>query len=525
MEHVHNPILRGFNPDPSILRVGKDYYIATSTFEWFPGVQIHHSRDLVHWELITHPLNRTSQLNMLGEGDSCGVWAPCLSYCDGTYYLIFTDVKSFVGPFKETHNYLVTAKDIHGPWSDPIYLNSSGFDPSLFHDTDGRKYLVNMLQDYRNYQTKFAGIVLQEYSEKEQRLIGERTVIFTGSVVGYTEGPHLYKHDGYYYLLTAEGTTEANHAVTIARSKNLRGPYEVAPNTPMLTTRHLPQYPIQKVGHGCLVEDEEHNWYITFLCSRPIGPQRRCIMGRETGIERVIWQDGWPYPANGMNFPAMEPDISAEGDAPSHTMLESFDGDAWSVHLQSPRIPLGGRADLTARKGWLRLHGAESLSSKFRTSLLAHRQQEFTSQTDTKLDFDPQNFQQMAGLTYYYNTSCYYYLYVTKDERMGRVISLIRCDLSKGTSLIGAGIPIPAEGTVWMRLNTNGETAQFSYSLDGETYQPVGDALDATILSDDYFNKTGHIMFTGAFIGIACQDLSGMGCYADFDYLNYQDQA
>ena len=201
---IQNPVLSGFHPDPSILRVEDDYYIATSTFEWFPGVQINHSKDLVHWDLLGYPLTRVSQLNMIGEEDSCGVWAPCLSYDKGRFYLIYTDVKSFIGSFKDTHNYLVTAEDIHGPWSEPIYLNSSGFDPSLFHDRDGRKYLVNMVMDHRSYSaSKFAGIVLQEYSEEERKLVGPKKVIFKGSQLGVTEGPHLYWKDGYYYLMTA----------------------------------------------------------------------------------------------------------------------------------------------------------------------------------------------------------------------------------------------------------------------------------------------------------------------------------
>ena len=530
MEHIQNPILRGFNPDPSIIRVGSDYYIATSTFEWFPGIQIHHSTDLIHWELIAHPLERESQVSMLGEDNSCGVWAPCLSYSDGTFYLIYTDVKSFEGMFKDTHNYLITAKDIKGPWSDPVYLNSSGFDPSLFHDKSGKKYLVNMLMDYRSYQSKFGGIVLQEYSEKEEKLVGERSVIFKGSPVGYVEGPHLYWHEGYYYLITAEGTTEYNHAVTVARSKEITGPYETAPNTPMLTTRHLPQYDIQKVGHGCLVETEEHEWYMTFLCSRPLGEKRRCILGRETGIDRIQWKGGWPYPENMGNYPAMEPEILGKADESCNAPVgepcdiqEDFEDNFWSIHLQSLRAPLGKRADLKARKGWLRLYGAESLNSKYKQSLLAHRQQEFCCQVDTKMDFDPVNFQQMAGLTYFYNTKCYYYLYVTRDEIMGKTLSMIKCDLGKGSHPLGVGISIPDKGSIWLRLNTYGETAQFSYSLNGIDYEKTGEPVDATILSDDYFNKLGHIMFTGAFAGICCQDLSGEGCFADFDFLYYKN--
>ena len=177
MNMITNPILTGFNPDPSICRVGDDFYIATSTFDWFPGVQIHHSRDLVHWHLLTRPLTRVSQLNMKGNPDSCGVWAPNLTYKDGMFYLVYTDVKRFDGRWKDTHNYLVTATEIDGEWSDPIYLNSSGFDPSLFHDEDGRAWVPNLLVDHRKGKF-FGGIVLQEYSYRERRLIGEVYYIF-----------------------------------------------------------------------------------------------------------------------------------------------------------------------------------------------------------------------------------------------------------------------------------------------------------------------------------------------------------
>ena len=182
---IENPILRGFNPDPNIIRVGGDYYIATSTFEWFPGVQIHHSNDLVNWQLISRPLQRSSQLDMVGVPDSCGVWAPCLSYKDGIYFLIYTNVKSFNGQWKDTPNYLVTATDINGPWSEPIFLNSSGFDPSLFHDLDGRSYLVNMLMDHRD-NLFFGGIVMQEFDTESKALVGDIHYLHSGTEHGRT---------------------------------------------------------------------------------------------------------------------------------------------------------------------------------------------------------------------------------------------------------------------------------------------------------------------------------------------------
>lgn len=458
----------------------------------------------------------------------------------GRFYLIYADVKSFIGSFKDTHNYLVTAEDIHGPWSEPIYLNSSGFDPSLFHDRDGRKYLVNMVMDHRSYSaSKFAGIVLQEYSEAERKLVGPKKVIFKGSHLGVTEGPHLYWKDGYYYLMTAEGGTGYHHAVTVARSRNIDGPYEVAPNTPMLTSRYFPTHELQKAGHGSLVETPDHQWYLAHLCSRPVGQERRCILGRETAIQKVKWVEDWPVLEDGTCLPQMKVAAPMAGNQKNNTeegkvrdgveakeidmsgpwFYEDFDGDTWSLHLQSLRIPLDDRASLTDRPGWLRLYGAESLNSHFTQSLLGCRQQSFYMEAETKVEFQPENFKQMAGLAYYYNTQCYYYLHITWDDQFGRILSIIKNDLGKGSYPIGMGVSIPEKGPVWLKLTTRKETAQFSYALDGENYREIGEPLDATILSDDYFDQTGHGMFTGAFVAICCQDTSGERKAADFDWI------
>ena len=198
MKVIKNPILRGFNPDPSIVRVGDDFYIATSTFEWFPGVQIHHSRDLVNWHLIGQALTRKSQLDLTGIPNSGGIWAPSISYSEGKFYLNYTIVRTWgMGqPFKDMHNYLITTETIDGEWSEPIFLNSSGFDASLFHDPDGRKWVVNMEWDYRPNHPRFAGILLQEYSENEKRLVGERYNILKKNIL--IEGPNLYKYNEYY---------------------------------------------------------------------------------------------------------------------------------------------------------------------------------------------------------------------------------------------------------------------------------------------------------------------------------------
>jgi xylan 1,4-beta-xylosidase len=265
---ITNPILTGFNPDPSITRVGDDYYIATSTFEWFPCVQIHHSRDLVHWRLLGRPLTRASQLNMLGDPDSCGVWAPALRYFNGVFHLIYTDVKRYGRTsggngvsFRDMHNYLVTCPTIDGEWSDPVYLSSSGFDPSMFQDDDGRLYVVNLIWDHRPGHNRFSGIALQEYSAAERKLIGKRRNIFKGTALGLTEASHLYKRNGCYYLMTAEGGTGWGHAVTFARSRDIGGPYELHPDGPLVTARNHPEAVLQRAGHADIVETQSGETY------------------------------------------------------------------------------------------------------------------------------------------------------------------------------------------------------------------------------------------------------------------------
>ena len=215
---ITNPILPGFHPDPSICRVGGDYYIVNSTFEWFPGVPIHHSKDLKNWRLIGHALTRRSQLDLRGVTDSGGVWAPSLSHADGMFWLIYTNVRNtgMGRPFKDIRIFLTTAPDITGPWSDPIALDSIGFDPSLFHDDDGKKYLVNMEWDFRKDHYRYAGIVLQEYDPATRSLTGARHKILHKENI-LTEGPNLYKHDGWYHLMLAEGGTGWNHGISAAR--------------------------------------------------------------------------------------------------------------------------------------------------------------------------------------------------------------------------------------------------------------------------------------------------------------------
>jgi xylan 1,4-beta-xylosidase len=535
---IRNPILRGFNPDPSIVRVGDDYYIATSTFEWYPGVQIHHSRDLVHWRLRTRPLNRASQLNMLGDPDSCGIWAPCLSYADGLFWLVYTDVKRYGrttqagaggASLRDFHNYVVTSPTIDGEWSDPVYLNSSGFDPSLFHDDDGRKYLVNMRWDHRPGRNRFSGIVLQEYSACERKLVGPIYLIFQGTSLGFTEGPHLYKRNGCYYLLTAEGGTGWGHAVTMARSRELTGPYELHPDVYILSSRRRPDLELQRAGHADLVETQNGETYLVHLCGRPIPNRGRCTLGRETAIQRVMWsQDGWLRTVDGAGVPYSEvaaPALPAHP-FPASPEREDFDGPNLPLDFQWLRSPWPEELfSLTERPGYLRLYGRETLGSLFRQSLVARRQQAHCFSAETVMEFEPESFQQMAGLVCYYNGSKYHYLYVSHDAELGRHIRAMSCLPDQlQPDVVSAPAGIPPAAPVRLRVEVDFERLYFAYSTDRREWRRLAGPLDASILSDEAA-APGTPNFTGAFVGVCCQDLAGTRRLADFDYFHYRERS
>jgi len=534
---IRNPILPGFNPDPSIVRVGDDYYIATSTFEWFPGVQIHHSRDLVHWRLLSRPLTRASQLDMQGDPDSCGIWAPCLTHADGLFWLIYTDVKRYgrttVGgasgaSLRDFHNYLVTSATIDGEWSDPAYLNSSGFDPSLFHDDDGKKYLVNQLWDHRPGHNRFAGIVLQEYSVAEKRLVGSRANIFAGTPLGLTEAPHLYKRNGYYYLLTAEGGTGWGHAVTMARSQNLAGPYELHPETYILSARHRPDSPLHRAGHADLVETQSGDTYMVYLCGRPLPNRGRCTLGRETAIQRMEWgADGWLRTADGQGLPSLEvaaPPLASQP-FPTSVARDDFDNGRLPVDFQWLRTPYPDEIfSLTTRPGHLRLIGRESIGSLFRQALVARRQQAHCFSASTRLDFEPEHFQQAAGLVCYYGGSKFHYLYVSHDEAVGkhvRVMSALPDQVQ--ADAFTPPLPIPSGGPIDLRVEVDRERLLFAFRLDGRDWQWLPQQFDASALSDEA-TTPGAPNFTGAFVGMACQDTSGAARPADFDWFEYRER-
>jgi xylan 1,4-beta-xylosidase len=515
MATIHNPILPGFHPDPSICRVGEDYFLATSTFEWFPGVAMFHSRDLAHWWPIGHVLTRRSQLDLLGVGDSAGLWAPSLSFDGQKFHLVVCQVRTRVGAFKDMRVLLLTADRIDGPWSEPIVLGGSGFDPSLFHDDDGRKWLVNIQWDYRVGKPRFGGIVLQEYDPQRQKLVGELRTILTKPVL--IEGPNLYQRDGWYYLMCAEGGTGWNHGISLARSRQIAGPYELDPQPLLLTSRTSPGNVLQKAGHGEIVQAGGET-YLVHLASRARYPERRSLLGRETCLQKVEWRDGWLRLAHGGSDPLV--DVPAPSQLkphpwPAEPSRDDFDGKALGPAWQALRVPIEPAwADLSARPGHLRLRGRESMSSLFEQSLVARRIESIACTAETKVEFSPTHFTQSAGLTAYYDTRQHYYCRITHNEEAGRVIELAIMD-DGNYSETGRLAINDWPAAVQLRMTLQDATLQFSASPDGKRWHDIGGGQDFTRLSDDYGTS---LRFTGAMVGICCQDLNCLAAVADFDY-------
>jgi xylan 1,4-beta-xylosidase len=529
---IRNPVLPGFNPDPSILRVGADYYIATSTFEWYPGVRVHHSTDLVNWTTLGGVLTEKRLLDLTNADDSCGVWAPDLSYVDGTWYLLYTDVASFASGYWDPQNYLITAPDLAGPWSDPVVLHARGFDSSLYHEGEST-WMLSMTADWRPGRNRFAGIQIQRFDRETRSLVGPESMIFDGTAVGVTEGPHIYRRDGWYYLVTAEGGTSWEHQITVARSRSLLGPYEVDPSGPMLTSYGRPELALQKAGHGCLVSTPDDRWYLAHLVARPYSPLGPCVLGRETAIQAVEWPEGgWPRVDGGVPaetvLPPSPTDSAPDAVTDSTIDWDGFDGPTlgpeWST-LRRPATP--DWVSLTARESHLRVHGGQSPVGRQRPSLVARRVTARTCSFETELEFAPATYRQLAGVAAYYNTRNWHYAYVTADDDGRAVLEVLTADSGRVTQHPECRVDVDGVGRLRLRVTFDGPDLRFAYALPAGEWQELPAKLDATILSDEHAavivdGEPEAWGFTGAFVGLWVQDLGADGGYADFDSATYR---
>ena len=540
---IRNPILTGFHADPCICRKGDDYYIAVSSFEWFPGIPVYHSRDMKHWELYTHVLTDEQSCDLRRLPSAKGIWAPCLTYCreEDLFYVVYGVMNSMNARYFDINNYLITAKDIRGPWSEPVYLHSSGFDASILHDDDGRKWLVSLDWETRSGYEKPGAICLVEYDPARKAIRGYPKRIWRGGTDrGCLEGPHLTKRNGYYYLMCAEGGTGYYHCVTMARAKDPFGPYESDPMNPILTAApenrneradvdHLksryynPGSYLQKCGHGSYVDTALGETFLVHLCARPFTPELRCTLGRETAIQRMAWtEDGWLRLACGGNMAQTYVKGSALPDWQPEEIPEKDDFDKKTLGIQyyAPRINPESFCDLKARPGWLRMRGQEAGSSLNRVSILARKLRSVNAEVVTKMEFSPEIHQHSAGLILYYDNMNYAYLRKYWSETLGSpAVSVVRLNNGEKTEFDGAR-RAAGDCPVWMKLRVRGRESQFSISFDGDRWEEIGPAFDTSEFSDEY---SSYGEFTGCFVGLTCADRVQHAKCADFDFFSYRD--
>lgn len=514
MSVFQNPILPGCYPDPSICRVNDDYYLVTSTFAYFPGVPIFHSTDLIQWTQIGHVLDRPGQLKLDGLEHSQGIYAPTLRYHNGLFYLITTNVG-------HGGNFVVTAENPAGPWSDPCWLDAPGIDPSLFFDTDGRAYYCGTRpapegeKYYGNWE-----IYLQEFDPNRMALVGEVTPLWRGALrdVIWPEAPHIYRKDEFYYLLIAEGGTAHHHAITIARSKEIWGPYVGNPGNPVLTHRHLGRsYPIVNPGHGDLVETQNGEWWIVLLASRTCGGYYRNL-GRETFLAPVLWEDGWPIisPGTGKlewtyrapNLPLGRPVVTAKRDDFVDAELDHV----WNFI----RTPTAQFWSLTERPDYLRIYlQPETINERAHPAFVGRRQQHLSFSAQAALEFTPRAEHEAAGLVVIQNNENYYRLEITKKEDQ-EIVRLIKREQGIEEELARAEVELRP---VYLGVVARGQDYSFYFGPDDDDLEPLFEKADGRILSTD---RAGG--FVGTYLGMfATSNHKPSRNYADFDWFHYED--
>lgn len=511
-----NPILPGFYPDPSICKVGEDYYLVTSTFSYFPGVPIFKSKDLIHFEQIGNILSRREQVDLTDASHSNGIFAPTLRYHDGLFYMITTNI---------THggNFIVTASNPAGPWSDPYYLEgANGIDPSLFFDDDGRCYYTGT--NARREGASYYGdneIWLRELDLETMCLIGESYPIWHGALrdVVWPEGPHIYKKDGYYYLLISEAGTGHNHAITVARSMDITKPFQGYEANPILTHRHLGMnYPIVNVGHGDLVQVSENEWYMVLLASRPYGGYYRNL-GRETFLVPVTWENGWPVVNYGIGL--VEDTILAPN-LPVHKVpllpeKEDFDLDTLPYHFIYLRNPDVTSYNLTERKSFLRLSlKPEMIHEKKSPTFVGVRQTGMDFVLSTKMEFVPQTDKECAGLVIIQSNNYYYQMTLTLLEGV-KTLFLYKCE--NGIISVVNQVEIN-DDSITLFLRAKGQELTFSYlEAAGDKELILSEGIDSRILSTDVAGG-----FVGTCMGVyASSSGETSNNYAYFDYLSYRN--
>lgn len=495
-----NPILTGYYPDPSVTRVGDDYYLVNSSFAHFPGLPVFTSKDLVHWTQIANAIDRPSQLDFTGRRISQAVFAPDISWHDGRFYIVNTCVEC-------GGNFVITADDPAGPWSDPVWLPFEGIDPSIYWEGDKAYIVNNRAPDEPPRYDGHRAIWIQEYDWRAGKMVGESTQLINGGVdiskkPVWIEGPHIFRKDGYYYLTAAEGGTSVNHSQVVLRAKSLRGPYVPFDHNPILTQRDLDPArpdPIGSAGHATLVQTQKGDWWATFLAVRPYADDYYNI-GRETFLLPVTWKDGWPI-------------ILPKGEAIPHTLkapdlppqsapaLPNSGDIAYTETFDGPKLPMQWIGIRTPKQPFYRLsNGMLELDSGAPLgdldgvpAFIGRRQQHINATFSTTLRYVPEKDGDRAGLAAVQSDRSDLFFGVTQIA--GRpMVALYTRDAADADRLVQSA-PLTTDGPITLTIRMTGGTMGFDYSVGGRA-QTLADDIDATLLST---KKAGG--FVGTVVG------------------------
>lgn len=499
-----NPVLPGFHPDPSLVRVGDDFYLVTSTFTWFPGLPIFHSRDLVNWKLIGHAVDREGMVDFTGLATNRGLFAPAITHDGDRFWILNTCVEC-------GGNFVITASDPAGPWSDPVWLDFDGIDPSLFFDEDGSAWIV--YNDAPPGTPQYDGhraLWLQRFDPQTKALVGERILLVDGGVnlaerPVWAEGPHIYRIDGWYYLLAAEGGTADQHSQTIYRSRVITGPYQPGPVNPILTQRNLdPARPdrVEATGHADIVQLDDKSWWGTFLATRPFAGQST-LMGRETYLLPLRWEGGWPiFLAPGKAVPPLV-------DRPA---LPPFDGTDWSsyrdefdspglgpewIRIRSPQRVQQYGVDAGAGQLWM-IAGSDPAGNLGAPAFVGRRLRHHDAQITTRVAFTPQSPGDFAGLLAFMDDNHFLAFGIEGTGSKRAIVARLRTDPSQSErGEIVASTGLAAKGPVDLRIDLSSGVAALEYRPAGaREWQALMPAIDLEPLSSIHAG-----LFTGLVIG------------------------
>lgn len=479
-----NPILQGFYPDPSICRVDDTIYLVNSTFEYLPGVPVFTSKNWLDWKQIGHCITRESQIDMKGIRNSLGIFAPTIRYHEGKFYVITTNVTK--------GNFFVVTDNPAKEWSEPIFVDIQGIDPSFYFE-DGRTYV-----QYAAFSNKESSIKQVEINLSTGELLSSPIMISKGSGGRDVEGPHMYKRNDQYYLLTAEGGTREGHMITIRRSHSLWGPFEECPGNPILTNRDQAQLQLQNVGHGDMLEDKDGNWWMVALAARMV--EHRHHLGRETILMPVTWNEaGWPVVGKGYAESEIEVSNIKSVDQSTYPFMQvqekdDFDEEYLGVQWNTIREFIEDSYSLTKRSGYLTLKlNPDSLNDLGKISFIGRRQQDFDCEVIVKLEFLADEEWEEAGVTVYADSAHHMDLFLGKRENESKVIlrkqvSDLKCENSECVKI---------DDAIYLKIETTPQEYHFSYSFNGEYYKKIGNTYTRHLSSE-----TSDAAFTGVYIGM-----------------------